>query len=269
MSTARPCVSSYAPSVAIFGVWSRFGFIANPYSEATLPSDESGHRLLVGRDAEIDNIQQRLGSGGTHPSVEGPIGAGKTSLLNVAAFRMARHCLDLRQRELYLPAQERFQPLDDADAFETKVFQVVAQTLLQWQDSFEAVGLERPNLHLLGQWLNEPEYGGYQFGGGVASANATYGRSNEPNTGEGFEKSGFPGAVRTALSAGFPEGSGGIICILDNLEILETTRAARRALDELRTACSTSRNSAGSSAVHGESSRERAQSDSAASFRRR
>ena len=220
--------------VAIFGVWSRFGFVANPYSEATLPPDESGHRLLVGRDAEIENIQQRLGSGGTHPSIEGPVGAGKTSLLNVAAFRMARHCLDLRQRELYLPAQKRFQPTQSADAFEAKVFQVVAQTLIQWQESFEAVGLERPNLHLVSQWLNEPEYGGYQFGGGAATMSVNYGRSSEPNTSQGFEQSGFAEAVRNALEVGFPEGSGGIVCILDNLEILETTGAARQALDELR-----------------------------------
>lgn len=220
--------------VAIFGVWSRFGFRANPYSEATLPADESGHRLLAGRDREIENIQLRIGSGGTHPSVEGPIGAGKTSLLNVASYRMARHCLDVGQRELYLPAKDRFQPQGDADAFEARVFQVVAQTLLQWRESFEAVGLDSPNLHLLDQWLNEPEYGGWQFGGGAGTINAAYGRSNEPNTSEGFERSGFPKAVRSALADAFPEGSGGIICILDNLEILETTGDARRALDELR-----------------------------------
>jgi hypothetical protein len=107
--------------MAIFGVWSRFGFRENPYSEATLPADENGHRLLVGRDAEIMDIQSRIGSGGTHPAVEGPIGAGKTSLLNVASYRMARHCLDVGSKELYLPARERFQPQTDAAAFELKV----------------------------------------------------------------------------------------------------------------------------------------------------
>lgn len=220
--------------MAIFGVWSRFGFRENPYSEATLPADESGHRLLVGRDAEILDIQTRIGSGGTHPSIEGPIGAGKTSLLNVASYRMARHCLDLQERELYLPAKERFQPQENAESFETRVFQVVAQTLLEWRESFEAVGLARPNLHLLDQWLNEPEYGGWEAGAGLAGITGNYGRSSEPNTSEGFQRSGFPEAVRAALAQAFPSGTGGIICILDNLEILETTGAARRTLDELR-----------------------------------
>ncbi|WP_107765135.1 ATP-binding protein [Nocardioides terrigena] len=220
--------------MAIFGVWSRFGFRENPYSEATLTPDETGHRLLVGRDSEVENIQIRLGSGGTHPSVEGPIGAGKTSLLNVAAYRMARHCLDLREKELYLPAKERFQPHADADAFELKVMQVVAQTLVEWQDSFEAVGLARPNMHPLDQWLNEPEYGGWQAGGGAATVSASYGRTTEPNTSEGFQKSGFGDAVRAALEEAFPPGTGGIICIMDNLEILETTGSARKTLDELR-----------------------------------
>lgn len=220
--------------MAIFGVWSRFGFRENPYSEATLPPEESGHRLLVGRDTEILDIQTRIGSAGTHPSVEGPVGAGKTSLLNVASYRMARHCLDVASKELYLPAKERFQPQTDAAAFELKVFQVVAQTLLQWQESFEAVGLARPNLALLDGWLNDPEYGGWQAGGGIGVLSGNYGRSAEANTSEGFSRSGFPEAVRRALAEAFPAGSGGVICIMDNLEILETTGAARKALDELR-----------------------------------
>jgi len=220
--------------MAIFGVWSRFGFRANPYSEATLPPDETGHRLLVGREVQIADIQQRLGSGGTHPSVEGPVGAGKTSLLNVASFRMARHCLDLREKELYLPAKERFQPVADAQAFEMKVYQVVAQTLIEWQESFEAVGLKRPNLEPLATWLNSAEYGGWQAGGGVATLSASYGVSSEPNTGDGFQQSGFPEAVRSVLAEAFPAGAGGVICILDNLEILETTGVARKALEELR-----------------------------------
>ena len=45
-----------------------------------------------------------------------------------------------------------------------------------------------------------------------------------------------PGLPRhkEALAACFPPGAGGIICVLDNLEIVETTGAARTTLDELR-----------------------------------
>jgi hypothetical protein len=96
------------------------------------------------------------------------------------------------------------------------------------------VGLVEPNLALLDQWLNDPEYGGWQVGGGAATLSGSYGRSSEPNTSEGFQQSGFREAVKTLLAEAFPPGSGGVICILDNLEIVESTGAARRTLDELR-----------------------------------
>lgn len=217
-----------------FGVWGRFGFRENPYSEATLPADEVGDRLLAGRDREIAQLQMRIGSSGTFPAVEGPIGAGKTSLVNVASFRMTRQNLKDGSGEFYIPAADRFQPQNDSDEFEARVYQVVAQTLVNWKDEFQTAGLEPPKLDLLNDWLNEPQYGSWQGGGGIAGFNASYGRAKEPNTSEGFLKSGFPNAVRRALDEAFPLGNGGVICIMDNLEILETTGAARKSLDELR-----------------------------------
>jgi hypothetical protein len=37
--------------MALFGIWADFGFRSNPYSNANLPGDAVGHRLLVGRDS--------------------------------------------------------------------------------------------------------------------------------------------------------------------------------------------------------------------------
>ena len=59
-------------------------------------------------------------------------------------------------------------------------------------------------------------------------------RGSEPNTSDGYTKSGFPDAVRAALRKCFPAGTGGIVCVLDNLELVETVGEARTTLDELR-----------------------------------
>ncbi|MCH8572235.1 ATP-binding protein [Nesterenkonia sp. AY15] len=220
--------------MSIFGIWSDFGFQQNPYSQDTLAPDEMGDLLLAGRDKEVRGIQARLGSGGAHPSVEGPIGVGKTSLLNVAAFRMAKRCLEARAGELYLPAVQRFQPVKDVAEFEAQVYRVVAQTLIRYQGSFKQVGLSEPDVKKLNKWLNEPQYGGYSVGASVLGSGAEWGKSSEPNTGEAFLRSGFPEAVRAVLEECFPANTGGVVCILDNLEIVESAGAARSTLDELR-----------------------------------
>ncbi|HTY72394.1 MAG TPA: hypothetical protein VMI11_08215, partial [Actinomycetes bacterium] len=67
--------------MTLFGIWSDFGFRENPYSQDTLAADEAGDALLVGRDSEVGEIQRRVGSGGAHPTLEGPVGIGKTSLI--------------------------------------------------------------------------------------------------------------------------------------------------------------------------------------------
>lgn len=217
-----------------FSIWPRFGFSDNPYSEKTLEADEVGHQLIVGRDSEIRNIQRRIGSNGSHVAIEGPVGAGKTSLINVASFRMKRHCIDRKEGMLFLPAVDRFQAERDSTLFERKVFMVIAQTIISNIDSFEEVGLQRPDLSEIDRWLNSPQYNSHQGGLGVATATLNYGSGSEPNTSSGFGDDGFPRAVRRLLEACFPGRSGGIICVLDNLEILESVGAARRALEELR-----------------------------------
>ena len=61
----------------MFSIWPQFGYQENPYSNQTLPSSDAGDQLLVGRDREVADLQRKIGSGGTHPSVEGPTGVGK------------------------------------------------------------------------------------------------------------------------------------------------------------------------------------------------
>jgi len=72
-------------------VWDRLGFSENLYATPPLAGTASGSRLLVGRDAEIDDLREHWASYDTHFSIEGANGVGKTSLVTVAAYRdMAR-----------------------------------------------------------------------------------------------------------------------------------------------------------------------------------
>lgn len=214
-----------------FSIWPNFGFSENPYRHENLPPSDVGDRLLVGRDAEVLELQMRLGSAGTHPTVEGPAGVGKSSLLAVASYRMSRDSIAAQNGTVFLPVQRFFQANDSLEAFETEVYREIAQTLIANVEAFRIAGLQIPNIGALDKWLNTPQYrnaqgSAFSFGGGYGS---------EPNTSEGFTDSGFPAAVRAELARLFPgPGAGAIICVLDNLEILQTSGHAREVLEQLR-----------------------------------
>lgn len=215
----------------LFSIWPRFGFINNPYDNNNLPGDEVGNKLLVGRDVEIDRISRRVGSGGTHPSVEGPAGVGKSSLLAVAGYRMMQQCLSAQDGTLFVPTGHFFQATESVEEFEADVYREVAQTLIRNVEAFRRVGLEVPDVSAIDKWLNDAEYRSYQ--GQLSGIGG--GRGSEPNTAAGFLESGFPAAVRMELERLFPEpGAGGVICVLDNLELLQTSGQARDVLEELR-----------------------------------
>jgi len=220
--------------MSLFSIWPAFGFSANPYSQDTLSADDTGDLLLVGRDAESNEMQRLVGTEGSFPTLEGPIGVGKSSLLEVTAYRMRRACLEAKQGELYIPAVARFQPSSDLEALEAEIYRVLAQTLIRYAADFEVAGLFRPDVEELNKWLNSSKYSSWQGGGGALGFQANTGAGEEGNTGEGYTKSGFPTAIRHLLATAFGEQRGGIVCILDNLELVETVGAARTTLDHLR-----------------------------------
>jgi hypothetical protein len=60
-------------------------------------------------------------------------------------------------------------------------------------------------------------------------------RGSEPNTTAGFTESGFRSTVEGWLSATFPtRDSGGFLCVIDNLELLDTSQGARALLEAMR-----------------------------------
>ncbi len=215
-------------------VWDRLGFSDNLYATPPLQGSPEGSRLLVGRDREIEELQEHWASYDTHASVEGANGVGKTSLVAVAAYRdMAAR--EAARQPLVIPLDEVFQLTSDGSELTSQIYYSVARTLIANRDRLEKFGYPVPQLDGLSQWLSSPtnKTGGANasvlgFGGG-----GTYGTST--NTSAGFAQSGFQEMVNEALRAIFPtRRAGSLIGVLDNLELLSTSKDARRRLEEMR-----------------------------------
>lgn len=218
--------------MSIFSIWGELGFKANPYSEETLQANDIGNRLLVGRDREMTRLMRGIGDSGAHPTVEGPIGAGKTSMINVAIYRMHQACLEANSAQLYLPADGKFQPVEDPAQFERHLYEVLAQTLIKYKDEFAKVGLPTPDVRSVDKRGNVPQY--ISNGAGSPVPDPDQQESHGSGLNQTMTESEFQRNVRELLKESFPEGSGGIVCIMDNLEILKTAGKARETLDELR-----------------------------------
>lgn len=225
------------------------GLTENPFAVQALSPDERGKKLLVGRDAEMNLVAQRLHRHGKITCLDGHVGVGKTSLVNVAAYNCFQAYMTGDTTQLLIPSTVSYQLKKDGnvDQFCTEVFQGVAQTLLTHrkllQDHYETHALYLPHLDA---WLNSPIVEhlttsgatGLSFGiPGVASANLGGGgaTSKQVNQSLGFAQTGFDTLIRSWLNEIFAtQGNGGVICIIDNIELLETGTSARRMLEALR-----------------------------------
>ncbi|MFP1155380.1 hypothetical protein ACK280_25385 [Mycobacterium sherrisii] len=215
-------------------VWERLGFRENLYSTPPLPGNEEGSRLLVGRDAEVEELQDHWASYDNHASIEGSNGVGKTSLVAVAAYRdmVAR---EKARKPLIIPLGEIFQLTSEPKGFETKVYLALARALLDNQKRLSKAGYPISNLKGLRQWLDSPTNttkgasgNALGFGGGGSYSVAS-------STSVGFTEGGLIEMVHTSLSSIFPSrAAGGFVGILDNLELLSTSKEARRRLEEMR-----------------------------------
>lgn len=214
--------------------YSAWGFTANPFNVKSLPPDDVGAELLVGRSTELGLLVRRINNPPKLPTLEGMNGVGKSSIVNVAGFSCFNRFLQDPDRPLYIPCRKIFQftPTSNRDTFIMEVILEVAQTLLEYAGRIEGDRL-RSVVEATGlrDWLNAPQMRGVQGNIGPIGA----GTSLETNTGEGFALSGFPSAVKNILTQVFPgDSSGAVICVIDNLELLQTSEAARDLLEALR-----------------------------------
>jgi hypothetical protein len=217
--------------VETYAAW---GFRANPFNVRSLPPDDTGAELLVGRTSELSLLTKRINNPPKLPTLEGMNGVGKSSIVNVSGFTCFNAFLLDPSKPLYIPCRKIFQftPASNRDSFIMEVLLEVAQTLIDYSTRIEGDRL-RSVVEATGlrDWINAPQMHGVQGNIGPIGA----GTSVETNTGDGFALSGFPRTVKYILTQAFPEeASGGVICVIDNLELLQTSEAARDLLEALR-----------------------------------
>lgn len=219
-------------------LWNRLGLSDNPYSPRPISGNEQGTKLLVGRENELATLMLYLSSSDTHPTLEGPNGVGKTSLVAVAGYILKKAFIEGQSQQALLPVLDPFQltPDDNAATFKRRVFFRIAQEFVNNHEILKKRGFNAPDIDLVNLWLNSPilkTIGGGATIAGLAGINASSGAS--ANTSAGFTEDGFVATVSSWLRDCFPTNSaGGFICIIDNLELLETSKSARSLLEAIR-----------------------------------
>ena len=141
-------------------IWTNFGLVENPYSTKPITSDEIGEKLLVGRDGELKQLMMSLASLDTNPTLEGPNGVGKTSLVSVAAYKLKKSFVEGETNQAAIPLGEPFQLRlgEDVNAFRRKVFQRIARAFIDNHDLLKARGLNVPDIAAVDGWLSSPVF---------------------------------------------------------------------------------------------------------------
>jgi hypothetical protein len=214
-------------------LWKDLGFRENPYSTRSIPPTEEGAHLLVGRDKELKRMLRLISSSDTHPTVEGDNGVGKTSLVQVAGYLAKKAHSEGREPQLFVPLDGIFQltPGEDLESFRRRVYYALARAFASHRALLNAAGLSAPDVGAVEKWLQSPLF----HGKGVSTPFGGGDWSTVPNETAGFTEDGFIATVNKWLAETFPSlQAGAFVCVLDNLELLETSQAARRVMEAMR-----------------------------------
>lgn len=218
-------------------IWTDLGFRSSPYGTNPIPATEEGTQLLVGREMALRSLKNAITSSALHPTVEGDNGVGKTSLVSVASYSLFQEFLSEKSGQALVPLPEAFQltSSDTADTFANRVYYEIAQAFIQHGDMLRRRGVIVPDTSAIEKWLNAPIFTSGGGGVNVFGSGVEANRGSEPNTGNGFSEAGFAGTVRSWLQSAFPDlQAGGFVGVIDNLELLETSKAARVLLESMR-----------------------------------
>ncbi|MFJ7212652.1 hypothetical protein [Amycolatopsis sp. NPDC098790] len=216
-------------------LWSELGYSANPYSVAPLPPSAEGAELLVGREKELKQLRVQLSSTDTHPTIEGENGVGKTSLMFVAAYRAASDFNSGASSQLLLPVNQPLQIGTDADRFEKEAILAILSAYLTHEKVLEDAGLFVPQTQDLETWLRRPVIHGGGGGASIAGFGVNVNQSQTLNTTSGFSDVGLKATAREWLASTFPSrDKGAFVAVIDNIELLQTSKQARDVLEAVR-----------------------------------
>jgi len=215
-------------------IYSDWGFKGNPFVQTPLLPNPQGAALLVGRTKEEQALTKLLTNPPKLPVLEGANGVGKTSLVNVTTYKLFDKFFQTRNSPLFVPCAKSFQlgAGKNLETFCDEVLMEVAQTLIdhgkliktQYTGSLD-------HSAAVNAWLNSPVFTSWEGGIPLLS----FGKGSAPTESSGFERSGFRKLVSQWLRDVFPTPEfGGIVCVIDNLELLQTSETASALLEQLR-----------------------------------
>jgi len=215
----------------IFRDW---GFTDNPFETKPLPPNDAGKALLIGRDTELSQFKRRLINTSNIVTIEGNNGVGKTSLINVASYELYRNYIDNAEGPFFIPCDKCFQLTTESNLedFIDEVLFEIAQTLLRIGSELKDLGYKLVGSSAIDKWLNSPLIEAYSANVWKLGLGKS---SSEVNPSLGFQRSGFRIRILDWIKDIFPyRQNGGIVCTIDNIELLQTSDLARKQLEQLR-----------------------------------
>ncbi|WOI32859.1 hypothetical protein R1T40_18275 [Tritonibacter scottomollicae] len=211
-------------------MWKDFGFTKNLYDTHPISGNARGERLLVGRDKELKGLKNRITGFKTVTTIEGPNGVGKTSFVMVGGFQLENQSKGMGKSSiLLLPEPFQLTLEDSALDFKRKVYAAIASHFIENEKTLRSQLDLQFGLSPLEAWLENPIF----LNGSASAAGFSLGGGKAANESSGFDLHGFFALVDRLLKSAFDD-EGGILCVVDNLEILNTSQVARQRLEELR-----------------------------------
>jgi hypothetical protein len=212
-----------------------WGFSDSPFSYRPLDGNEVGKSLLVGRDEEKRKLKIRLRETNKICTVEGNIGIGKTSLVNVVIFECFDDYLTDRTIPALIPCKEVFQLKEDLDIdkFKKSILFALAQTIIKYKDVLNE------NKVYKGQEIEKffkPEHvDSISAGLSILGCGGDGSRSISLNTTKIFEDEAFYRMIEDVLQETFSDvQEGGIVCLIDNIELVNTHVRAKELIELMR-----------------------------------
>jgi len=201
-------------------IWDEWGFTANPFSPLPIPATEQGRSLVVGRSKEIDLLKQQIISEPKVAVLEGPVGVGKTSIINAAIYDIINTDWQERRFVVCESSMQVHQSMN-ALAFASKSWLSIAQAVINQQRSrglFGRIAFRFSPLGRVDRWLNRPEIAA----GGITAANLGLNLSVGFSETSAYRSFGFQSAMVSELKKLKDDRRlGGVICVLDDLELVQ------------------------------------------------
>lgn len=201
-----------------------FGFKQNPYDTRAL-MDEQGNRLLFGRDDQVRRVTELLTSTSRISVLMGDNGVGKSSIANIAAYRIIRenkssHC---KYFSIILNAME-YKEGNTLLAFKKYLYWKILLCLVDEVSFLKKHGISNNQIQQVKRTIKDL----FQGGGTIWVFSAQY-QSNPHSEDILFE------IANDWLSKCFHNSeNGGIICILDNIETVGTSKEVQNFLESAR-----------------------------------